>query len=95
MNQENKDSIAWQYTKGMALSYAALATSLIKSGTIRSEDLIKELDSYIDIFTKLHPDAVAMIETMKLVKDILLQLYKNNPSSDPPVKWLNDFVGNA
>jgi hypothetical protein len=94
---ESKESLsAWQYTKGMVLSYIALITALIKSGSIAAEDVIKELDVFINIFTERYPDSIELIETMKLAKDIILELYPQNKASDnTPFAWVSDFIGHA
>ena len=96
MNPHDKSSVSWKYTKGMALSYLALATAIITAGAITSGDLIKELDRYINIFKKEHSDSIEIIETIELVKDGLLKLYPpQKPSNTPPLGWITDFIGHA
>jgi hypothetical protein len=92
---KDESSIPWQYTKGLVLSYMALATALIKAEAITAEDVIKEIDMYIDIFTERFPDDLAIIETMKMAKDGILNLYSEKTSGSDPFIWLSGFTGNA
>ena len=94
--RQDESSIPWQYTKGMTLSYAALATALINFEIITAEELIKELDVFINSFTEHYPDSIAIIETIKMVKDTILKLYPANAiSREPTFAWISDFIGNA
>lgn len=94
---ESKESLsAWQYAKGMVLSYLALTTVLIKSGVIAAEDVIKELDLFINTFTERYPDSIELIETMKLTKDVILELNPQNKAShNIPFAWISNFIGHA
>ncbi len=96
MKKSDESSIPWQYVKGMILAHAALVNSLIKSGAVTVDDVIKELDVYIDIFTEHYPDSIAIIETMKTTKNtILKQRPSSEESSSTPYSWLSDFTGHA
>lgn len=87
-----ESSEPWQYTKGMCISYLALVTALIESGTIAADDVIKQLERYIALIENLlsdKPDKPAVVETMKMVRDAVLKL----KSSGDDTLWFSDFIG--
>ncbi len=96
MTQSKESSAAWQFTKGMVVSQFALTTSLIKAGVITVEDVVKELDSYISIFSENFPDSETLIEPIKLTKDMILKAFeKPIKSGDDRFTWFADFIGQA
>jgi len=99
MEQNRKSTTPWNFTKGMVLSYSALAVTLINSGTITPDALIEELDRFIDMISIKNldsPDSIEIIETIEMTKDSISNLYaKDESSKDPSFTWISDFIGNS
>ncbi len=98
VKQPEDSSSAWQFTKGMVVSNVALVTVLIKSGVISPSDVIEVLDGYIEIFTNKCPENLALIEPIKLTKDMITTLYPANGtelSATSKAVWVADFIGEA
>jgi len=91
MLQSPEHAVPQKYTQGMILSYVALVSALVRSGTIKTEDVIAEIDVFITLLTTTHPDSTEIIITMNIARDAILSYH---PKDDNTL-WFSDFIGNA
>jgi hypothetical protein len=83
-----------KFSKGIIISQLALATSLINAGVLTVEEVIDELDNFINIFTVEYSDD-AIKEPIELIKSMILKSYEKPKLGTATFSWVADFAGEA
>jgi len=82
MDKPDESSIRWEMVKGVILSQLALIVTLLNAGLIGKENVINELDNFINIVVKKHSDAVFFLEPARTLKDAISVLPEGKGISD-------------
>lgn len=96
--EEANQSDMWQLTKGLMFSQLVLVVTLINAGVTTVDDISKDLDEYIDLMIKSHPnkDLILFLEPIKALKEAISNLpNKDNTSIVNSPFWFSEDAGHA